>query len=55
MFHTKVVEKIKTHILRSVTFFWKSCHFWGHVKNMVSQTGHRWHYNMAHAHFMLVN
>jgi len=24
MFHTKVVEKIKTHILCSVTFFQKS-------------------------------
>jgi len=27
MFHTKVVEKIKTHILFS-NFFWKSCHLW---------------------------
>jgi len=26
MFHTKVVEKIKTHVLYSVTFFWNSCH-----------------------------
>jgi hypothetical protein len=25
MFHTKVVEKIKTHILFSITFFRKSC------------------------------
>jgi len=24
MFHTKVVEKIKTHILYSVTFFYKN-------------------------------
>jgi hypothetical protein len=28
MFQTKVVEKIKTHILCSVTFFWKSCRLW---------------------------
>jgi len=25
MFHTKVVKKIKTHILHSVTFLQKSC------------------------------
>jgi hypothetical protein len=28
MFWTNVVEKIKTHILSSVTFFQKSCHLW---------------------------
>jgi len=28
MFQTKVVEKIKTHILCSVTFFRKSCRLW---------------------------
>ena len=33
MFQTKVVEKIKTHILRSVTFCWKSCRLWDNVEN----------------------
>jgi len=32
MFQTKVVEKIKTHILCSVTFFFKSCHLWDNVE-----------------------
>jgi hypothetical protein len=32
MFQTKVVEKIKTHILCSITFFRKSCHLWGNVE-----------------------
>jgi hypothetical protein len=31
MFQTKVVEKIKTHILCSVTFFRKSCRLWDNV------------------------
>jgi len=32
MFQTKVVEKIKTHILCSVTFFRKSCRLWDNVE-----------------------
>jgi len=32
MFQTKVVEKIKTHILCFVIFFRKSCHLWDNVK-----------------------
>jgi len=32
MFQTKVVEKIKTHILFSVTFFRKSCRLWDNVE-----------------------
>jgi hypothetical protein len=32
MFETKVVQKIKIHILHSVTFFWKSCSLWDNVK-----------------------
>jgi hypothetical protein len=32
MFRTKVVDKIKTHILCSVTFFQKSCHLWDNVE-----------------------
>jgi len=26
------VEKVKTHILYSVTFFWKSCDLWDNVE-----------------------
>jgi hypothetical protein len=50
MFQTKVVEKIKTHILCTVTFFRKSCRLWDEWKNIVQQGRH---YNMAHAHCML--
>jgi hypothetical protein len=32
MFQTNVVEKIKTHILCSVTFFRKSCRLWDNVE-----------------------
>jgi len=31
MFHTSVVEKIKTHILCSITFLRKSCPLWDNV------------------------
>jgi hypothetical protein len=32
MFQIKVVEKIKTHILRSVSFLRKSCRLWDNVE-----------------------
>ena len=32
MFQIKVVEKIKTHILCSVSIFQKSCHLWDNVE-----------------------
>ena len=32
MFQMKVVEKMKTHILCSVTFFRKSCRLWDNVE-----------------------
>ena len=32
MFQRKVLEKIKTHNLCSVTFFWKSCCSWNNVE-----------------------
>jgi hypothetical protein len=32
MFQTKVVEKTKTHILCSITFFRKSCRLWDNVE-----------------------
>ena len=31
-FQTKVVQQIKTHILRSKTLFWKSCRLWDNVE-----------------------
>jgi len=51
VFQTKVVEKIKTHILRSVTFsFLKSCHVWDNVEkySRARETTD----DMVHAHFM---
>jgi hypothetical protein len=32
MFHTKVVEKFKTHILYSIRVFWKFCCLWNNVE-----------------------
>ena len=32
MFQTQVVEKIKTHILRSITFSPESCRLWDNVE-----------------------
>jgi hypothetical protein len=39
MFQTKVVEKIKTHVLCSATFFRKSCPLWDNVQ----EYGRAWH------------
>jgi len=52
MFLTKVVEKIKTHILCSVTFSQKSFRLWGNVEKCgrYAQTTDD---NMARAHCML--
>ena len=53
IFQTNAVEKIKTHILCSVTFSQKSCHLWDNVE--------KYGYcqavddNMAHAHGMMDN
>ena len=52
MFQTKVVEKIKTHILCSVTFFRKSYRLWDNVEKYCT-AGQATDDNMAHAHFML--
>jgi len=35
MFRTNVVQKIKTHILCSVTFFRKSCRLWDNVGKLL--------------------
>jgi len=52
MFQTKVVEKIKTHILCSVTYFGKSCHSWDNVEKYC-RAGQATDENTAHAHCML--
>jgi len=39
MFQTKVVEKLKTHILCSVISFRKSCHIWDNVEKFPPHTG----------------
>jgi len=53
MFRTKVVEKFKTHILYSITFFFfqKSCRLWDNVGTFcrAGQTTD----DMAHAHCSL--
>ena len=38
MFQTKVVEKVKVHVLFPVTLFWKSCRFWDNVKKYCGAT-----------------
>ena len=48
MFQTKVVEKIKTHILCSITIVRNSCRLWDDVKSMVEpDTAHRYINNTA--------
>jgi hypothetical protein len=52
MFETKVVEKIKTHILFSVTLFRKPCGLRDSVEKY-GKAGKAAVDNMAHAHCML--
>jgi hypothetical protein len=47
MFYTNIVEKIKTHILRSITFFWKSRRIWECRKVRWSKRGQKLRHNMA--------
>ena len=51
----KIVEKIKTCILCSTTFFFfrKSCRLWECRKIWCSKRGHRWRYNMVLTSCML--
>jgi hypothetical protein len=52
MFQVKVIVKIKTHILCSITFFRKACRLWDNVEKY----GRAWEVtndNMAHARCML--
>jgi hypothetical protein len=51
MFHTIVVEKIKTHIVCSVTFFLKSCRFLHNVEKS-SRAGQPTDDKMAHARYL---
>jgi hypothetical protein len=53
MFDTKVVEKIKTHILCSVNFFSKIAPFMRKCENKNCRAGQATDDNMAHAHFIL--
>jgi uncharacterized membrane protein YcfT len=41
MFQTKVVDKIKTRLLRSVIFFWKSYHLWDNAEKHGGARGRR--------------
>ena len=52
MFQTKVVEKIKTHILFLITCFRKSYRLWDNVKKH-RRAGQATDDSMAHAHCML--
>ena len=53
MFPTKVVEKIKTHILCSITFCDNRAFYEVMLKNMLEPD--KKHKNMAHAHCTLDN
>jgi len=52
MFQTNLHEKIKTHILCSLTTFWKLCRLWYYVEQYC-RARQATDYNMAHVHFML--
>jgi len=52
LFQAKVVEKIKTRILCSFTFFQKYYHLWANVEKSC-RAGYATDDNMAHAHCML--
>ena len=54
IFQRKVVEKIKTHILCSVTFFRKSLRLWDNLEKHC-RAGQNTDGNKAHAHCMLDN
>jgi hypothetical protein len=47
IFYTEVVEKINTHILRSIAYFRKSCHLW-HKVEKYCRVGQTTDDNMAH-------
>jgi len=48
---TKLVQKIKTHILFLATYFRKSCLSWDNVENFSEcRRGHRWQYEASASH-----
>jgi len=51
MLETKVAEKIKAHIMCSVTFF-LSCHLWDNMEEYC-RAGQATDDNMVHAHYRL--
>ena len=53
MFQTKVVEKIKTNILFSITFLFENRVVYGIIWEKYSKTGEATYDNKAHAHFLL--
>jgi hypothetical protein len=52
IFQTNVVEKIKRHILYSVTFLRKSCRLWDYVEKY-RRAGQATDDHMTHAHYVL--
>jgi hypothetical protein len=50
LFQTKVVEKIKTHILWSVTCFRKSCRLWGNFGKYCRAVQDTWQYGACALH-----
>jgi len=54
MFQRNIVEKIKTHILSSVTFFSENRAFYELMWKNIVHSGHATDNSMAHAHCMLV-
>jgi len=55
MFHTRVVDKIETHILCSATFLKQNIVPFMSVVEKYGTAGQATDDNMAHAHFMLDN
>jgi hypothetical protein len=56
MFQAEVVEKIKTHILSSTTFFRISCHLWDNVKKMLySWIGRKLQYGLYALHALYLS
>jgi len=54
MLQTKFVEKLRTHILYSITFSWISCRLWD-ILEKYCRPVHAADGNMAHALCMLGN
>jgi hypothetical protein len=52
IFHTKAVEKMKIHVLCSITFFRKSCRLWDNVEKYY-RAGQATDDKVAHAHCTL--